>query len=131
LYDAFFELTPQIIDLNNKKIKVTFYLNGNKDANFIQSDYIISNKNNGKYIKSYDSIYIPYELNILLDKKGNSFFLYDKQMFFSSDKTKQTSELIEIKRKFFRNSIKDMIKILIRYKCQANLKTYLPFFTKR
>jgi hypothetical protein len=87
LYDAFFELKSQIIDFNDKKIRVDFDLNGNKDTNFIQSDYIISGKNNGKYIKSYGSIYIPYELNILLEEKGNSFFLYEKQMFLSSEKT--------------------------------------------
>jgi hypothetical protein len=121
LYDAFFELNPQIIDLNNKKIKVDFDLNGNKDIEFIESNYIVSSKNNGKYINSYGSIYIPYELNILLNEKGNSFFLYGKQMFFSSEKTWQTFEFIKMKRKLL--IVKEMIKyIWLKLKIKMRIK---------
>ncbi|MDR2408052.1 MAG: glycosyltransferase [Bacteroidales bacterium] len=110
LYDAFFELKPQIINLNDTKIRADFDLNGNKDIGFMQSDYVISNKNNGKHIKSYGSIYVPYELNILSGEKGNSFFLYEKQMFLSSKKTRQTFEFMKTKRKIF--IVKEMIKYI-------------------
>jgi hypothetical protein len=121
LYDAFFELKPQIIEWNNTKIRVDFDLNGNKDIEFIESDYIVSSKNNGKYIKSYGSIYIPYELNILLEEKGNSFFLYEKQMFLSSEKTRQTFEFMKTKRKIF--IVKEMIKyVWIKLKIKMKIE---------
>jgi hypothetical protein len=101
LYDAFFELKPATIELNGKKIKVEFDLSANKHLDEIKEDYFVSGcRYESEIMASFDNRFIPYELNILQNQKGNSFFLYKKSTVKESKKRKYEFELITGKRKF-------------------------------
>jgi hypothetical protein len=112
LYDAFFELKPQIIELNSQKIKVELDLNGNKCFNEIKESYFISSYlYTQNHLRAFGSMLIPYELNIIQNQKGKSFFLYDKNTV--AKQTKSISvEFIQTKRKVLNR--KEMLFNLLR-----------------
>lgn len=84
-YDAYFQLMPRIVTINDNPYKVEFDLLGHKEQ--IKEDYVITSRkcNKEDVIESFDAGMIPLECNILTGKKGNVFHLIPRKAFNRSN----------------------------------------------
>lgn len=84
-YDAYFQIPPRVITVNNKEYKVEFDLYGHKEQ--IQEEYVITSRKckEADVIQSFDAGMIPLECNILTGKQGKVFHLIPQKSFVSKN----------------------------------------------
>lgn len=83
MYDSFLEMDNLYISLNNKETRVDMNLYASKEINNLKYEYFITSNKiaNAPILKSWAASHIPFELNIINDVKGDSFYLYSKEYF--------------------------------------------------
>ena len=77
-YDSYFELKEYEIELDGKKIQVNFDLLCNKEfSDFNKQYYITTVANlNGKCLKSWGRLLLPFENNVILGIEGEGLYMY-------------------------------------------------------
>lgn len=102
IYDAWFEILPQCLNLHNQLLKTYTYqvdLYGTKQIEQLNAPHVLTSKTGITPLLSFSSELFPPELNVALNLKGSQLALYElRQNSFSPAQLKLCNPMWENKK---------------------------------